>query len=310
MKKKQKKKVYLRCVFLLTVAFFYTSSCIHSLRESGKKIGKTTERCSSPAAFFFNLVYLLQSLQCTRIYTMYHSVCVCRERKQCVLDPEKNWGKWYFAANVQHLNCGGKRRADCIHFTRPIFDYIISLSYMYRMILSIHTSLCLLSKNIQLWTPDTTHCSLYRPLRVKKREKSIFCRSFFMNIEMCVFAMRFSLLWLFVVIRLFLWWRGSVLFLLWIFFLPFFLVAFFRFFRVYHLVCSLKPKIELSSRIEWAALDLWSIVFFDIENMLWVAFFRSLFHLTSNISLPPPLLEHSSCCCRCCCFSLFLRTFI
>lgn len=140
--------------FICDVFFFWPLPFLHqlhSLREREKNCEKQQNGALLwPPSFFL--------IWCTwyRAYNAHVSI-QCVWRKQCA-EPQKKWGKWYFAANVQHLNCAGKRRVDCIHFIRSIFRLyrFHTYTYTFRMILSIHMSLCLLSQNIQLWTPDIT----------------------------------------------------------------------------------------------------------------------------------------------------------
>lgn len=116
----RKKEFICDVFFIWPLPFFTPILFIHWEKE--KKMWKTTERCSSLAAFIiwctcYRAYNARVSTQCITQY-----VCVYVWRQQWA-GPQKKWGKWYFAANVA-FDCAGKRRADCIHFTRPIFDYI------------------------------------------------------------------------------------------------------------------------------------------------------------------------------------------
>lgn len=70
----RKKEFICDVFFIWPLPFFYTNF-IHSLRER-KKNGKNN-RTVLFSGRLYNLVYLLQSLQCTCIHTMYHSICMC-----------------------------------------------------------------------------------------------------------------------------------------------------------------------------------------------------------------------------------------
>lgn len=179
------------------------------------------------------------------------------------------------------------RRTDCTLFTRPIFDYIVAAFFFFLLcvvlsVLSIYTSLCLLSK-----IPNYGR-QIFNRL-VEKRP--FFVVVFFGRLQ-CVLLVVLSLL--------FGWWRGLVTFCCC---------------SGFHFVCSYKPKIELSSRIEWS-LDLGRLYFWHEEYVQVIVvivltfFVLYFFHLTSNISLPPPLLEHNTRCYSRCCYFCFKFFFI
>lgn len=198
-----KKKLYLRCVFLLTVACFFLAPAASFIERKRKK---NCEKQQNGALlwppFFLIGCTCYRALQCTRIHSP-HTQCITQyvNWRQCAGPKKKNE-----ASDILQLMCSiwiVLERGVRIVFISPGQYSIISLSFYRMILLSIHMSLCLLSKisnyGRQILLSIALSLSLYSRLyRVKKRIPFL---SYFLWTSKCVFAMRFSLLWLFVVIR-------------------------------------------------------------------------------------------------------------